>query len=149
MKSKLIRFFNRAAVTVLLSQMLALPVSAHHSSSGYDMKKTETAQATIKEFRWSAPHSSAVFIIKGPKGQPQELFAHSATPSMFLKQGFKPKDFKVGDKVEIAWHPTRSGAPAGILSSIKFADGRVFKDDEFKQPGNLELTEAADRAKEQ
>ena len=149
MKSNLRSFISRSAVAVLALGMVALPVSAHHSASGYDMKKTETAQATIKEFRWSAPHSSAVFIIKGPKGQPQELLAHTATPAMFIRQGFKPKDFKVGEKVEIMWHPTRSGAPGGIVSSIKFADGRVFKDDEFsRQPGNLELTEASERARE-
>lgn len=148
MKSNLIHFINRLAVAALVSGMTVLPVAAHHSASGYDFKKTETAQATIKEFRWGAPHSSAVFTIKGPKGQPQEILASSASPAMFLKQGFKPRDFKVGDKVEIAWHPTRSGAPGGILSTIKFADGRVFKDDEFAaQLGNLELTEAAEREK--
>jgi hypothetical protein len=132
MKSDLISFINRSAVAALVSGMVALPVSAHHSASGYDMKKTQTAPATIKEFRWGAPHSAAIFMIKGPKGEPQELPASSAAPASFLKKGFKPRDFKVGDKVEIAWHPTFSGAPGGILVSIKFADGRVYSDPEFE-----------------
>jgi hypothetical protein len=131
MKSKLVRFMNRSAVAALASGMMALPAVAHHSAAGYDMNKTETAKATIKEFRWGAPHSSAIFIVKSPKGEPQELVTSSAAPTMFMKQGFKPKDFKIGDTVEIAWHPTRSGAPGGILSKIKFNDGREFKDEEF------------------
>jgi len=57
-------------------------VFAHHSAAGYDMKKTETAQATIKEFRWGAPHSAAVFTIKGPKGELQELNTSSAAPAV-------------------------------------------------------------------
>lgn len=54
-------------------------------------------------------------------------------------------DFKVGEKVEITWHSTRNGTPGGILSSIKFADGREFKDQEFAT--QIEGIDAADRAK--
>jgi len=144
MKSKLIHFVSKSAVAAIASGMIAFPVSAHHSAAGYDMSKTESAMATIKEFRWGAPHSSAIFIVKGPKGEPKELITSSAAPTSFMKKGFKPKDFKVGDNVEIAWHPTRSGAPGGILSSIKFNDGREFKDDEFAAQikGSLAAEEA-------
>ena len=136
------RFVALAAVA---SAIAALPVSAHHSAAGYDLKKTLSAPATIKEFRWGAPHSSGVFMVKGPKGEQQELSASSAAPAMFRKSGFNPRDFKVGEKVEISWHPTRSGKPGGILSSIKFADGREFKDQEFIK--QIEALEAVDHAK--
>jgi hypothetical protein len=149
MTSKLMHFINRSAIAVLVSGLVALPVFAHHSFSGYDMKKTETAQATIKEFRWGAPHSMGVFTVKGPKGELQEITAATAAPAMFLKQGFKPRDFKVGDKVEISWHPTRGGSLGGHLSSIKFSDGRIFKEQEILAIGNLEATEAAEREKAQ
>jgi len=115
----------------MLLMAIAAPVSAHHSFGGYDMKKTITAEATIKEFRWGAPHSAAVFVIKNAKGKQEEVVVASAAPSMFVKQGFKPKDFRVGDKVEISWHPSRNGATGGILSTMKLPDGRTFKDTEF------------------
>lgn len=140
---------RQSALLILLAGVIVLPVSAHHSASGYDMKQTEFAQATIKEFRWGAPHSAVVFALKGPKGEMQELNTTSAAPSAFVRQGFKPKDFKIGDKVEIAWHPARNGSLGGILASIKFSDGRVFKDQEFAaQVGNLEALEAAEREKQ-
>ena len=118
---------------MLVAMSIALPVSAHHSFAGYDMTKTVTAPATIKEFRWGAPHSSVVLVIKGQDGKSQEVTVGSAAPSMFVKQGFSPKDFRVGDKVDITWHPTRNGAPGGVLSSMKLPDGRTFKDTEFAQ----------------
>lgn len=116
---------------VLLTLAIAAPVSAHHSFAGYDITQNRTAQATIKEFRWGAPHSSAVFIIKGPDGKPEQITIASAAPTTYVKQGFKPKDFRAGDKVEIVWHPTRAGKPGGIISMIKLPDGRTFKDTEF------------------
>jgi hypothetical protein len=148
MKSSLRHFIHSSALAALVSGVMALPVFAHHSAAGYDMTKTETAQATIKEFRWGAPHSSAIFVLKGPKGEQRVLVTSSAAPNIFLRQGFKPKDFQVGDKVEIMWHPTRNGTDGGILARIKFADGRVFTDMEFAAQINaIESREAVEREK--
>ena len=61
----------------------------------------------------------------------------SATPATFLKQGLKPRDFQVGDKMEITWHPSKSGHPGGALASIKFPNGLAFKDVEFEAAGRL------------
>lgn len=112
--------------------ILATPVEAHHSFAGYDMTQTFTATATLKEFRWGSPHSSAVFVAK-KEGKEETLTLASATPSMFFRQGFKPRDFKVGESYEIGWHPSRNGALGGSLASIKLPDGRWFKDTEFSR----------------
>jgi hypothetical protein len=117
--------------SVILAAGGAAPVSAHHSFSGYDMSKTLSAPATLKEFRWGAPHSGVVFVIKGPDGKPQEVSMASASPAAFAKQGFKPRDFKVGDKMQITWHPSKSGAVGGTLATMKLPDGRKFGDTEF------------------
>jgi hypothetical protein len=109
-------------------------VWAHHSYAPYDMTKTLKAAATVKEFYWGAPHSSASFVILGPGGKQQNLTLQGAAPATMLKQGLSPRDIRKGMKVEIAWHPLRSGELGGTLASIKFADGRVFSDNEF---GNI------------
>jgi len=54
----------------------------------------------------------------------------STGPAMYFKQGFKPKDFEVGDKMQITWHPSKSGHVGGLLASMKLPDGRTFKDAE-------------------
>jgi Family of unknown function (DUF6152) len=121
--------------SVILAAGWAAPVSAHHSFAGYDMSKTLSEPATLKEFRWGAPHSMVVVMMKGPDGKPQKVTIASASPAAFAKQGFKPRDFKVGDKMEVTWHPSKSGATGGVLSSIKLADGRKFSDVEFGPAG--------------
>ena len=121
-------------VWAMLVMAITAPVWAHHSFAGYDMTKTLTAEATLKEFRWGAPHSSAVFMIKGPNGNAEEMTVAAGGPSMFFKQGFKPRDFQVGDKMEISWHPSTSGHIGGMLASMKLPNGHVFKDAEV-DPG--------------
>lgn len=110
---------------------ITAPVWAHHSFAGYDTSKTLSAQATLKEFRWSSPHSAAVFVIKGSNGKPEDMTVATASPSMFVRQGFKPKDFQIGDKMEITWHPAKNGKLGGILATVKFPNGRVFSDGEI------------------
>jgi hypothetical protein len=119
----------------MLAMAITAPAWAHHSAAGYDMTKTLTAEATLKEFRWGAPHSAAVFMIKGADGKTEVMTVAAAGPAMFFKQGFKPRDFQVGEKMEISWHPATSGQVGGTLASMKLPDGRLFKDVESVPAG--------------
>jgi hypothetical protein len=121
----------KAALCVVAFAMTA-PALAHHSFAGYDMTKTVTAKAVLKEFRWGAPHSTAVFTIKGSDGKDVDVTIASATPAMFVKQGFAPRDFKAGEEMEVAWHPAANGNLGGALALIRFHDGRTFNDTEFQ-----------------
>jgi hypothetical protein len=76
-----------------------------------------------------------VFIIKGADGKPQEVAMASASPAALNRAGFKPRDFKVGDKMDITWNPSKSGAVGGQLKSITLPDGRKFADAEFGPGG--------------
>lgn len=121
-----------AMVAILgVSLGMSANVSAHHSYAAYDMTRTLTAKATVKEFYWGAPHSSASFVIIEPDGKQQNITLQGAAPNTMVKQGLHPRDIQKGMKVEITWHPMRSGEPGGTLASIKFEDGRVFGDNEF------------------
>jgi hypothetical protein len=125
---------NKASTAIcIIACAMISPVLAHHSFVGYDMGKTLTAKAVLKEFRWGAPHSTAVFTIKDADGKDVDMTIASATPTMFVKQGFTPRDFKVGEAMDVAWHPARNGNLGGALAGITLADGRKFKDTEFQE----------------
>jgi hypothetical protein len=132
-----------------LSVILAAPLWAHHSGAGYDMSKTLSADATLKEFRWGAPHSQVVFMIKGADGKSEEVSMASAAPASFARAGFKPKDFKTGEKMKITWHPSKSGATGGTLLTITLADGRQFGDPEFGPGGGRVGGPSVDRQAEE
>lgn len=124
----------KARVAVLATTLLGASwvgtAQAHHSFAAYDMVHSLTAPATIKEFRWGAPHSSIVLVTRSPEGKARELTLITASPNMFVRQGFNPKSFRAGDKVVATYHPNINGSAGGALASVKFADGRIFKDQE-------------------
>jgi len=126
---------SATALTAVLAVSLALPAAAHHSFAVYDTKQTRSAEGTIKEFNFGAPHSSATFMIKGPDGKPQELTLQGAAPSALLRAGFNARDFSRGTKVELTWYPVKNGGPEGAMITMKLADGRLFKDQEARGAG--------------
>jgi Family of unknown function (DUF6152) len=122
------------SVAVLAIGAMAVPAIAHHSFAAYNMSKKVTTEGTIKEFRWGAPHSSMVLNYV-EKGKPKAMSIISGSPLSFSKQGFKPRDFKRGDKVKVTYHPNTSGLPGGAMASMKMANGKTYSDTEAAQAG--------------
>jgi hypothetical protein len=120
------------ACAVLLSS--AVPAVAHHSAAGIDTTKTLSADATLKQFTWSAPHAQIIVEYQDESGKDVELSVTTFAPSALIRQGFSPKDFRRGDKIKLFWHPNRSGSPGGILARIVATDGRVMNGD-IQGPG--------------
>jgi hypothetical protein len=112
----------------------AAPAFAHHSFAAYDMNQTLSAEGTLKEFRWGAPHSSLVLIYLD-KGAEKQMSIISGSPLLFSKQGLSPRDFKRGDKVKITYHPNISGQPGGALATLKLPNGKGFSDTEAARAG--------------
>ncbi len=111
---------------ILSTSLLLAPLAvAHHSDAAYDKAITKTTSGTLKEFDWNAPHAGVLVEYKNEKGETAEIYATTFAPQQLARQGFAPKDFKPGQKVELVWHPARSGAGGGLLVSLKLEDGRV------------------------
>jgi hypothetical protein len=124
---------NRRGFLVLtaVAVVAANPATAHHSFAMYDMARTESASGTIKEFRWGAPHSSVLVTIKAADGQARDISLLSGSPLAFSKQGFNPKSIKVGDKVQLSWHPNWNGSFGGVVATMKFPNGGIYTESEI------------------
>jgi hypothetical protein len=114
--------------------LAAAPAFAHHSFAAYDMNQILSAEGTLKEFRWGAPHSSLVLIYID-KGAEKQMSIISGSPLLFAKQGLSPRDFKRGDKVKVTYHPNTSGQPGGALATLKLPNGKSFSDTEAARAG--------------
>jgi len=104
----------------------AVPALAHHSAAGVDQTRTLSADATLKEFSWSAPHAQIIVTYRDENGKDVDVSVTSFAPGILIRQGFSPKDFRRGDKIKLFWHPNRNGSAGGILAKIVAADGRVL-----------------------
>lgn len=94
--------------------------TAHHSSAMFDPAKETTLQGTVKEWKYTAPHSWLMVDVTQADGKVVTWAFEGGGPSGRLRKD----TFKPGDKVSVVTHPMRDGRPAGSLGAVTFADGR-------------------------
>ena len=100
-------------------------VVAHHSGAGVDRTRTVTITGTVKDFRWTNPHSWIDLEVTDAKGT--ALWSVEMNPPPFLiRGGWKSTTLKPGDKVSVTLNPIRTGEPGGIFVSVTLPDGKVL-----------------------
>lgn len=104
--------------------LAALPVSAHHSGSMFDDKKSLTLNGTVKAFQWTNPHCFIQMLVLGKDGKPTEWSVEMGAPFEVIRTGFKPKSLKPGDKITVVIHPMRDGGRGGLFVSAVTAAGK-------------------------
>ncbi|SRR5581483_11937936 len=113
---------HRARILAAFFLAAAL-ASAHHSFAQFDMEKTITITGAVKEFQWVNPHSWIQLMVADDKGNQVEWSIEMSSPTSLLRQGWKPKTIKPGDKITIVSHPLRDGRAGGSFISGTLEDG--------------------------
>lgn len=117
----------KAIWAVVLAAAVVVPAAAHHSGAGVDRTKTITVQGTVKEFRWTNPHSWIDLEVAKPGGGGTDLWSIEMNPPPYLiRSGWKSSTLKPGDKVSVTLNPIRTGEPGGIFVSVTLADGTTL-----------------------
>lgn len=112
---------------IALPLLAAMPASAHHSYSMFDMAKTIALKATVTQFKWQNPHSFILADVEAPGGRENWAIEMTA-PANLVQEGWKRTSLKAGDKVTIWVHPLRSGAKGGSYAGVKLANGSTLGD---------------------
>ncbi len=116
--------FRTVLGMVALSVTVAVPSLAHHSASMFDMQKRIELQGTVKEFRWTNPHSWLVLTNTDKTDAAVEYNIEMNGPGYLMRNGWKRESLKPGDKVTVTVNPLRDGAPGGNLVKVTTADGK-------------------------
>jgi hypothetical protein len=111
-------------LAVLAAFLFGERALAHHSAAGVDQTTTITVKGTLKDFDLSAPHALLVMMADQESGEPVELKVSTIAPVALIRQGFKPKDFASGIRIEMSYHPNRF-TPGGVMMKMTLPDGRV------------------------
>jgi hypothetical protein len=105
--------------------LAATPALAHHSFAAFDLTRTTEIQGTLKEFKFTNPHSWMVVSVTDDKGNSAEWTIEGLSPGALAAKGIKRSAFKSGDKIAVTLNPLRSGENGGSLVSARLADGSV------------------------
>jgi len=101
-------------------------VLGHHSFAAFDMEKTASLTAVVKEVQWVNPHVWIQLMVTDASGKAVEWSIEANSPSSMSRRGWKPKTLKAGDRITVMMHPMRDGRPGGSLVSVVLADGTAL-----------------------
>lgn len=117
---------NGLIAASVLGNFLAFPILAHHSPAVFDRTKEVKIVGSVKEFRWSNPHSFIELDVRNEKGGTDTWAIEMNPPNFLVKAGWTSKTVKPGDMVTIMVNPLRTNEPVGKFVSITLPGGQVL-----------------------
>lgn len=118
---------------LLVMLLSALPVLAHHSEAGLDMKSVVAVEGVVSEFRWRNPHVYITIDSTDEEGGQKEWKVQAFAIPLMSRMGWTRDSIAVGDYVYVGVHPSRNGRPYGFLESILKEDGTIL-------PSSIDVT---------
>ncbi len=123
---------NRKFAWILTLCMVLVPfgrVSAHHAASAeFDVEKVVQWNGVLTQVEWINPHALLHFDVKGANGKTVNWSILLAGVNALRRAGLSNKNvLMVGTTYALTLNPARDGRPAGIINTMTFPDGRVFR----------------------
>jgi hypothetical protein len=117
----------RARATVLLIVFAVVAgLEAHHGAADYDVGREVTPEGTIREWKWSSPHTWVVLDVTGPAGA-TEAWSGEGPPLQWAEaRGWSKTTLKTGDRVRLVMYPSRRDARAGLIKRIERPGGDLI-----------------------
>jgi hypothetical protein len=116
---------RRSLAAALLLAPLAIPASAHHSYSMFDMQRTVLLNATVVQFRWQNPHAF-IRVSVPANGQTEDWSIEMTSPNNLVQEGWTRTSVRQGERIQLYVHPLRSGARGGSYVGVRKADGTTL-----------------------
>jgi hypothetical protein len=113
--------FGLAGITAVL---LAAPAFAHHAFAIFDSSKMLYTSGTVKQFELVNPHTWLHLASVNDKGDVSTWSFEGGSVLQLARLGWSTDTFKVGDKIEVGFHPMKDGSRGGQLMSVKLASGQ-------------------------
>jgi hypothetical protein len=116
----------RLSLAFGLALLIGSSALAHHSPAVFDRTKEVKLVGSVKEFRWSNPHSFIELDVKNDKGETETWAIEMDPPSYLVKAGWKSSTIKPGEMVTIRINPLRTPEKVGKFVSITLPTGQVL-----------------------
>ncbi|MGC3982601.1 MAG: DUF6152 family protein [Steroidobacteraceae bacterium] len=109
---------------VLLSGGIVGTATAHHSVAAFDRANPVALSGTVKEFKYTNPHTWIYLMVPDGKGGEQQWDLEGGSVNMVVRQGWTKDTLKQGMKVKLRIAPRKDGAPGGEWLSVIEVDGK-------------------------
>ena len=100
--------------------------SAHHSFAVFfDDKQEVTLRGTVTMFRFTNPHGTLAFDVRGPDGEVQHWRAETNAPSVLQRRGWTRGSVRPGQVITIKGWRARDGSRYIRMGEVRDADGNL------------------------
>lgn len=125
---------KQLALAAILASAILAPrlVSAHHSSSSYDMEHPVTVKGAVKNMEWTNPHVFIFLDVKDEGGNVEEWRVEGNSPNMLTRVGWKKEMINPGDILQVNGAPAKNGSKVMRLISLTLANGQKYDGQGFK-----------------
>jgi hypothetical protein len=119
---------TRALATAVLAAVLSFPTTGlpHHSNSAFEVQKIITVTGTVKEFRWSNPHTRLYLIVDDGKGGQVVWDCEGRAPGILGRAGWTRRSLQAGETVTVDMSPAKDGSPSGLIARVTKTDGTIL-----------------------
>lgn len=115
-----------ALVMGLATSMSGSSVSAHHSVAAFDRNNPATLGGTVKQMKWTNPHTWIYLMVPDGKGGEQQWDLEGGAVNMVVRQGWTNKTLQGGMKIKLLIAPRKDGNPGGEWLRLLEIDGKPF-----------------------
>lgn len=106
--------------------LMSAAATAHHSTVGQIEESITEISGTVKEFKFTNPHSWIEVFVTNEAGETEEWSVEWLIPNMLMRRGYGPSTFQPDMEVSIRLNRHVSGAPMGEFVGARLADGTVI-----------------------
>jgi hypothetical protein len=111
------------SVTIIAISGWLATAQAHHSAAGYDMSARVSLLGTVKEFKFTNPHTWIYLTVTDDKGVEKLWKLEGGSVSHLARNGWNYRSLKAGDLIKVTVAPRTDGEPAGVFMNVQLADG--------------------------
>jgi hypothetical protein len=110
---------------------------AHHGSAMYGKKAIVLKDVTVTKFMWQNPHTLVLFDAKDEKGTVVHWAGEAGSAGAIRLLGWNKYSLRPGDVITVYIWPSKFEASAGRLEKIVLDNGRILKDSDREDQGNI------------
>lgn len=116
----------RRASTLLVVFAMVAAVEAHHGSADYDVTREVAVTGTVKQWRWSSPHTWVFLTATRSSGATEEWSGEGPPLQWAESRGWSNATLKPGETVRLVMYPSRREPHAGLLKRIERGSGNLI-----------------------
>lgn len=113
-------------VSALIASGLLGAAQAHHSIAAFDRENPVAVTGTVKEFKYTNPHTWIAIMVPDGKGGEAAWDLEGGSVNMIVRQGWTKDTLKPGMKVKLRIAPRKDGANGGEWLTVLEVDGKPF-----------------------